>query len=507
MARPVGVATPAVAAGPPQARHTGETGAGRGAPGERRRRRAGTALRLAAFQTSVLAAVLSIVVVALVHQFSGSYQSVAADALSGQLRSFAGAASRSTVANQDLFSFSQQYLRSHSLPSGDALLIAVHGHGLVGTAGTRRLAEDPDVARWIARPPASTVLSVRRVDHVDQEVLAAPIRRKGRTLGAFVATSSLAADERQRLRVLLLSIAEAAVAVIGGGLSAHLLLRRLLRTVGRITSAAEEIQEGDLDRRLGDPGTGDEVSQLADTFDAMLDRLSAVMSTQRRLLSDVSHQLRTPLTVARGHLEVLARSGFADRAATEETVHLVLDELADMTGLVDSLLLLGRAIEPDFLQLEPIDLRSFLGDLYEAAVVLAARQWAMGDVPDVVVWADAGKLRGALLNVVDNAVKATAPGDPISFGATLHAGGNGVVLAVEDGGPGIPTEQRQAVLGRFTRVAGGAGTGTGLGLAIVDAVARAHGGSVHIGASQLGGALVGVVLPPELAWRPEDPHP
>lgn len=468
----------------------------------RPRWRPGTALRLAAFETSVLAAVLGIVVVALVHQFSSSYQSVAADALTGQLHSFATAA-RAPAASRDLFAFSRRYLQSHTLSSGNDLVVAVKGHGIVRTAGARQLTANPGVATWLTHPPPRTELDVVQIGQVDLEVLAAPIRQHGRTVGTFVATASLAADERQRFHVLVLSIAEAAVAVIGGGLSAHLLLRRLLRTVGRITSTAEEIQEGDLDGRLGDQGTDDEVSQLAGTFDAMLDRLSSAMAAQRRLLSDVSHQLRTPLTVARGHLDVLHRTGYGDRATTGETVMLVLDELDHMSGMVDSLLLLGRAIEPDFLELEPIDLRSFVGDLHEAAVVLADRSWSMDDIPDAVVWADASKLRGALLNVIDNAVKATSTGDRIAICASLDPAG-GVVLAVEDAGPGIPPAQRQAVLARFARVDGSATPGTGLGLAIVDAVAHAHGGAVEIGSSSLGGARVGIALPIELLWRPEE---
>ncbi|MGH9081939.1 MAG: sensor histidine kinase [Acidimicrobiales bacterium] len=471
---------------------------GHRAPVRHRGWRPGTALRLAAFETTVLAAILGVVVVALVHQFSGSYQSVAADALTGQLQSFATAAARSPTTSRNLFDFSRRYLRTHSLPTGDLVMVGIHGGGIVGTTGTRRLTADPDIAAWIAHPPARAEVAVHRIDHVDQEVLAAPIRSGGRTLGTFVATSSLAGDEGQRLHVLVLSIAEAGVAVIGGGLSAHLLLRRLLRTVGRITATAEEIQEDELDLRLGDQGTDDEVSQLAGTFDAMLDRLASVMAAQRRLLSDVSHQLRTPLTIARGHLEVLARIGYNEQEATEETVTLVLDELERMSGLVDRLLLLGRAIEPDFLQLEPIDLRSFIGDVHESAVVLADRRWTMGDVPDVIVWVDAPKLRGAMLNILDNAVKVTAPADRIALRAALDPARGGLVLTVEDSGPGIPLAERQKVLGRFARVTGSSTSGTGLGLAIVDAVARAHGGTVEISSSGLGGAQVGIALPAEL---------
>lgn len=486
---------------------SGTPGARVGGAHTRRRRprwRPGTALRLAAFETCILAAVLGIVVVALLHQFSASYRSVATADLSGQLRSFAASAARSPAASRQLVNFSRDYLAAHTPPGGDQVLIAVGGHKVVGTSGTEHLTANPVVAGWVAHAPAGTRLGIHRIGGIDDEVLAAPIRQEGRTVGTFIATTSLAADERQRRHVLVLSIAEAAAAVIGGGLSAHLLLRRLLRTVGRITAAAEEIQAGELDRRLGDQGTDDEVSQLAGTFDTMLDRLSSVMGAQRRLLSDVSHQLRTPLTVARGHLEVLARTGYADRPATEETVAIVLDELEHMSGLVDSLLLLGRAIEPDFLQLEPIDLRSFVGDLREAAVVLADRRWTIDNLPDVVLWADAPKLRGALLNLVDNAVKATSPGDRLALCAALDPGRGGVVLAVEDSGSGIAPSDRERVLARFTRAVGSPTPGSGLGLAIADAVARAHGGTVDISSSSLGGARVAIALPAELLWHPEE---
>ncbi len=152
---------------------------------------------------------------------------------------------------------------------------------------------------------------------------------------------------------------------------------------GRITTTAASIEEGDLDRRLGDQGTDDEVGQLAATFDSMLDRLQAAMTVQRRLLSDVSHQLRTPLTVARGHLEVLARQTEWSMGEVRDTVGVVVDELDHMGALVERLLMLGRALEPDFLQLEPLDLRTFLSDLFDSARVLADRR---GVSPRFLIW-------------------------------------------------------------------------------------------------------------------------
>jgi signal transduction histidine kinase len=228
----------------------------------------------------------------------------------------------------------------------------------------------------------------------------------------------------------------------------------------------------------------------------MIDRIDAAMTAQRRLLSDVSHQLRTPLTVARGHLEVLQRTGeIADPQAVDETVELVIDELEHMRSLVERLLLLGRAIEPDFLAPELIDARSFFADIYYACQVLAPRHWSLIPVPDVVLNADAAKLRGAVLNLVDNAVKVTAADDSIELSALYDAAHGTFTFAVEDSGPGIPAAQREAVLARFARPGARDEDGSGLGLAIVRAVAQAHGGHVTVGESRFGGARVAIVLP------------
>ena len=188
-----------------------------------------------------------------------------------------------------------------------------------------------------------------------------------RSIGTVIVAADLSQQRSDQNRVLVLVVGLAFIALVGAVAGAYLLLRRLLRTVGRITTTASAIESGDLDRRLGDQGTDDEVGQLAATFDSMLDRLETAMTLQRRLLSDVSHQLRTPLTVARGHLEVLARQEDADIVEVRDTVAVVIDELDHMRSLVERLLLLGRALEPDFLQLERLDLRTFLSDLFDAA--------------------------------------------------------------------------------------------------------------------------------------------
>jgi two-component system, OmpR family, sensor kinase len=214
---------------------------------------------------------------------------------------------------------------------------------------------------------------------------------------------------------------------------------------------------------------------------------------QRRLLSDVSHQLRTPLTVARGHLEVLTRTDLGDGKATRETIDLVVDELDHMGGLIERLSVLGQAMEPDSLTVEQLELSAFLNEIHDACPVLADRRWVLRPIPVVCFAGDAGKLRGAVLNLVDNAVKATSRGEPIELSASVD--GSHIRICIGDSGKGIPAAQRAAVLRRFSRPGGRDADGSGLGLAIVKAVAEAHGGTVEVGSSTLGGAQVAIVIP------------
>jgi signal transduction histidine kinase len=456
------------------------------------RRRLGLATRLAAFLALLLALILSATAFETQRAFaSRSLDSVTRDSVS-ELASYQRALAGTTPTRVGPSTVA--YLRSRVLPQGEVVMVALPDGRRFGSAGSAALLRDPAVRTVLARPPSSTTSTRTTLDGVDTLFLAAPIRDGSRTLGTLVVATDLTRLEADQHRVLVLVGAEALVALVGAVAGAYLLLRRLLRTVGRITTTAASIEDGDLDRRLGDQGTDDEMGQLAATFDSMLDRLQAAMVVQRRLLSDVSHQLRTPMTVARGHLEVLARQPTADLTEVRETVAVVVEELDHMRALVERLLMLGRALEPDFLQVEALDLRTFLSDLFDAARVLADRRWTLAPVPDLVLEVDVAKVRGALLNLIDNAVGATAPGDAVTLRAE-RTGDGSVVLAVEDSGPGIPPDQVAGVLARFGRLGSADREGSGLGLAIVTAVAEAHGGAFELGRSSLGGCRAAIVVP------------
>lgn len=455
--------------------------------------------RLLAVHAVILATVLGIVTYRVVVDFTSHYQRSLVVDLTDEVAEYSAAADHRT-AGTSLSAFTSSYLRTHVLPSGRVLLIALDHFRALGSPGSGSLLGIPQVVSWLKHQPTTTAI-VSTATPQGYMILASQIRVGPRSVGLFVAGVDLAHLDAQRRQVLVLAASEASVALVITLLSTYLLLRRVLRTVGRVTEAALEISQGDLDRRLGDQGAHDEVGHLARTFDAMLARISAVMGSQRQLLSDVSHQLRTPLTVARGHLEVLGRGNCQDAGEVHETITVVVEELEHMRVLVDRLLLLGRALEPDFIELEPVDLRSFLADLADTTRVLADRRWSVSPVPDVVVAVDSHKLRGALLNLVDNAVKATANGD--SIGLEVHHDGE-LHLGVVDTGRGMTADQRGVAFSRFARPGAVDTTGSGLGLAIAKAVVEGHGGRIELESEPGSGCRVTLVLPGSCVVRIAD---
>jgi|SRR5579862_34798 len=215
-------------------------------------------------------------------------------------------------------------------------------------------------------------------------------------------------------------------------------------------------------------------AQMMDTIETLADERAALLEQEERLLQNVSHELRTPVTIARGHLEVLDRQ--LGRGRPE--LGVAFDELSRIEQIVDRLLLLARAERDDFLQLRYVDLVPFLEDTFMRWAEVAPRAWRLGGVINVAVLVDETWLRSALDALLENAVHYTDDYARIELSA--HGELDAVVIEVEDEGHGIPPEAAAQIFERFarsdmsrTRREGGAG----LGLAIVDAIARAHGGS------------------------------
>ncbi|HEY2072459.1 MAG TPA: HAMP domain-containing sensor histidine kinase [Gaiellaceae bacterium] len=206
--------------------------------------------------------------------------------------------------------------------------------------------------------------------------------------------------------------------------------------------------------------------------EAVANTRASLLELQERFLHDASHELRTPVTIARGHLELLSRE-LPD--APELTV--ALDELERMERIVDRLLLLAKADQPDFIVLRDVQIDRFLEDVFMRWSEVAPRAWRLELDVAGVVRVDPEALRSALDALLENAVKYTEPRAAVTLRG--HAVGGEIVIEVVDDGPGIPDEAMPTIFDRFaraddarTRVHGG----VGLGLAIVTAIAHAHGG-------------------------------
>jgi len=276
----------------------------------------------------------------------------------------------------------------------------------------------------------------------------------------------------------LLGLAGGAVA-FGG---AFLFARLATRPAQQIAAQAEAIEAGTLSARITAHATVAEYASLVAVLNAMLDRLDRAFEAQRRFVADASHELRSPLTVLRGDLDVALRR---ERSPQEyrETLERMREEVDRMTALAENLLVLARADAGlPATSLADVD----LADLAERVVERAARQAeAVGivltaEAAPAPVRGDAALLERAVGNLVENAVRYVPRGSRVTV-RCARSGGL-AALDVEDDGPGIPAEHAPLVFERFYRgdPARGRDAGTGLGLPIARAIAEAHGGRLTL---------------------------
>ena len=312
--------------------------------------------------------------------------------------------------------------------------------------------------------------------------------------GTFV-VANFPAFERKEVddAVRVATFVSAAVFVIGS-IVAWAIAGRVLAPLRLLDAAARSITETDLTQRIPVRGS-DEIAQLTRRFNDMLQRLEASFALQRQFTDDASHELRTPITIIRGHLELLEENPIERR----KTIALVLDELDRMSRMVDELLLLARAEQPDFLHLEDVDVAELTKQLHVKAQALGDREWRLERMGDGTIRADGQRLTQAIMQLAHNAARHTADGDVIWIGSAASNGS--ARIWVRDHGPGIPSSDQERI---FTRLARGQRTGrlegTGLGLSIVKAIAEAHGGKVHLTSRPGAGSTFTVIVP-------SGPHP
>ncbi len=272
---------------------------------------------------------------------------------------------------------------------------------------------------------------------------------------------------------------------------------RVLRPLSRLADTAQTISATDLTRRIPVRGD-DEASRIANAFNEMLERIERANTTQRRFLDDASHELRSPMTVIRGHVQLLELETDPDERAA--MVKVVTDEIDRMNRIVEDLLLLARSERPGFLSLEPVDIAELTEDVHRRASVLCARTWQLDQRASVVIPADRQRLTQALVQYAQNVCEHTPAGVTVRIGSAVRDGS--VVVWVEDDGPGVPREQAPHVFDRFVK-GPHRPEGSGLGLSIVAAIAEAHGGLARLATRDGRGARFEIVLPMTPVAAPE----
>lgn len=223
---------------------------------------------------------------------------------------------------------------------------------------------------------------------------------------------------------------------------------------------------------------------------ASTDGAEASFDTQRRLLDDVRHELKTPITIVRGHLELMDPNDPVDTAATRELGIAELDRMTRLIGDIDLL----AAVEADSFSMGDVDLAELTRRVADLVGVIPGHTWRVEQEAQAIVRGDRDRLLQAWLQLADNAAKYTPEASPIEIGSAVHP--SGAQLWVRDHGPGIPPAMRHRVFRRFDRGAGKRSVGgSGLGLAIVDAIAKAHGGRCTVAETPGGGATLSLEIP------------
>ncbi|MDX2375804.1 HAMP domain-containing histidine kinase [Microbacterium sp. LRZ72] len=401
------------------------------------------------------------------------------------------------VRSVDEFAGMEEYLRaavSRLIPGrNEASFGVIDGevHFRTTSSLSEELADDPAFVQTAAEAAeaGSAVIASTATEAGDIRYISVPVATPADPReGVFVRAVNVTEELRPVTLSLLTYTASALATLTAMGIVGWFVAGRILSPIRRMRETADAITPTDLRARLPEAGN-DDISDLSRTVNLMLDRLETSIDSQRQLLDDVRHELKTPITIVRGHLEMMDVSSPSDVASTRD---IGMAELDRMTRLVEDIDLLSSA-EADqfaFVPVEVGELTERLGDLIEA---IPGHPWRVARSARGLIEADNDRLLQAWLQLADNASKYTPQGSPIEVGSDVDA--TSAHLWVRDHGPGIAPAARRRIFHRFARADHRTVGGSGLGLAIVDAIAKAHQGTCVVTDTPGGGATFTINIP------------
>ncbi len=373
--------------------------------------------------------------------------------------------------------------RSRRPGSSLYLVTSPGGDGLAGNVGS--------LPTGILDRPGWTETVYRRIEEGETSELHRALVRVSHLPGGFKLLVGRDLEERDRLYKVVIDAGKwsAAAVIFLGLIGGFFVARRVLRRVDAMTETTRTIMGGDLSGRLPVGSSGDELDRLAHNLNEMLDRIEALMGGLKEVSDNIAHDLKTPLTRMRNRAEEALRTSRSEadyRAALETT----LDESDSLIKTFNALLMIARAeagqARGNMVEFDAAEAAHSIGELYEP---LAEEQGLTLEVlapAAVQVYGNRELISQALANLVDNAIKYSAPmakaeGKPSEVLVTASLEGDRVLLSVSDRGPGIPEGDRSRAVERFVRLEQSRSVpGSGLGLSLTAAVAHLHGGELRL---------------------------
>lgn len=326
--------------------------------------------------------------------------------------------------------------------------------------------------------------------------VATPIKLgSGEIIGAVVLNQTISSIRDSQTSVLLILLVSVGAAVVVGFIVACLMARRFTKPLAHMKTAAAKISSDDYQTRTG-VSQDDEIGDLALTIDDLAGRLQQASTERERqeqqrkdFISNISHELRTPVTVIRGSLEALHDGVVSDPAKAQDYYRQMLAESTYLERMVNDLLDLAKLQNPEYsMEFEPVDLNQILADVIRSGERLAASKpltirYTTSTAAAVFTFqGDYNRLRQMFLIVLDNAIKFSPPESTVDV--RLEGGASLYTVSIADEGPGMSDEEKQHIFDRFSAQKSEQNkSGTGLGLSIASEIARRHGIRIDVESS------------------------
>lgn len=385
---------------------------------------------------------------------------------------------------------------AHQIPNADEAMLGIVGHQLIQHSTTPQyLTPDSPLVKEILSAttnsgihtsPDGTPVHWGRVIIVPEGPAHEPADTSYFVVASY--TDAMYATARQQTQLM-------ALIGVGGlgfaGIIAWIVAAQISAPIRRLQQVAGSIDDKNLTSRVPVEGT-DEVAMLSEKFNSMLDRIDQAYRTQRQFVDDAGHELRTPITVIRGNLELMPTYSTAQR---DRAIAMCVEELDRMTRMVNDMLTLAVADTGEhFLTTAEVDVADLTLSIEDKAFMLAGDRLVVDSIAERTINADAERITEALLEMVRNALKYSDEGTPIAVRSREEPGTDMVTFAVHNLGEHIPDEAREGLFQRFHRadIHRAHASGAGLGLAIVDAIAKAHGGYAFAANTVTVGGVPGV---------------